>query len=268
MLNPDTTYHNNLLTSIRQLAGEKFNPLMEIVRLESGVILYGPETRIHHVYFPTTAVVSLISTLEDGATNEIAAVGNEGMIGVPLFMGSDIMTSQALVRCSGYAFRLKSDVLLDEFRRSTAIQLLLLRYTQSLFSQISHNAVCNRHHSVHQQFCRWLLSSLDRQSSRDLKITQETIAAMLGVRRETITKEVGELHNSGIIGNGRGHITVVDRSKLEAHACECYRGIKREFARLLTVVPPITAQLQFSTGHHISGRVTQGSAHRPMAASA
>jgi CRP-like cAMP-binding protein len=267
MLNPDTSYHNNLVASIRKLAGEKFYCFMEIVSLESGAILYGPETRIRHVYFPTTAVVALISTMEDGATNEIATVGNEGMIGVPLFMGSDIMSSQALVRCSGYALRLKSELLLAEFKRSPATQLLLLRYTQSLFSQISHNAACNRHHSVHQQVCRWLLSIFDRQSSRELKITHESIAAILGVRRESITKEVGELQNSGIIDTGRGHITVVDRSKLEAHACECYHGIKREFARLLTVVPPIAAQPQVSTGRNMSGMGTPGSAYRPLAAS-
>jgi hypothetical protein len=184
--------------------------------------------------------------MEDGATNEIAAVGNEGVVGVSLFMGNETTHSQAVVRTSGHAFRIKGASLLEEFKRSAAIQLLLLRYTQSLFAQISQTAACNRHHSVHQQLCRWLLSSLDRQASDTLEITHESIASLLGVRRESITKEAGELQNAGIIQYARGHITVVDRPKLAARTCECYQDIKNEFERLLTVAAPSHATRAYS----------------------
>jgi CRP-like cAMP-binding protein len=238
MRNPDNSYHNNLLTSLMASAGEHFYSSMELVSLETGDVLYESESKIRYAYFPTTSIVSLIHTMEDGASNEIAAVGNEGIVGVPLFMGSETTHSQAVVRSSGHAFRLKSALLLQEFNCSPAIQMLLLRYTQALFAQISHTAACNRHHSVHQQLSRWLLSSLDRQASTTLNVTHESIASMLGVRRESITEEAGKLQSSGIIQYARGHITVIDRPRLEAQTCECYHNVKREFDRLITGVTP------------------------------
>ncbi len=267
MFNLDTTYHNNLVASIRKMTGDKFYHSMEIVRLKSGEILYDSESTITHVYFPTTAIISLSSTMEDGATSEIASVGYEGMIGVPLFMGSDVMSCQAQVQSSGYALRLKSEFLLEEFNESPTTQLLLLRYAQSLFTQISHNAACNRHHSVHQQLCRWLLSSLDRQSTPELNVTHESIAAMLGVRRESITQEVGELKNSGIIDKARGQITILDRKKLEAHACECYCHIKKEFARLLTTTPALTTPPRVHTDRNMLVMAAQKAPRRQISAS-
>jgi CRP-like cAMP-binding protein len=248
MRNPDNSYHNNLLAGLMASAGEHFYSSMEFVSLKAGDILYESESRIRYAYFPTTSVISLIHTMEDGAINEIAAVGNEGIVGVPLYMGSETTHSQAIVRTVGHAFRLKSTLLLEEFNRSPAIQLLLLRYAQSLFAQISQTAACNRHHSVHQQLCRWLLSSLDRQSSNTLEVTHESIACMLGVRRESITKEAGELQDAGIIQYARGHITIEDRAQLEAHTCECYHDIKKEFSRLLSVAPRLNPMTTLSPG--------------------
>ena len=241
-----------MLAALPRRSYEALRSGLEPVTLRFGDVLYESESRIRHAYFPTTSIVSLVYMMEDGATDEIAAVGNEGIIGVPIFMGSETTPSRAVVRCAGCAFRLKGHLLLDEFNKSMAVQQLLLRYTQSLFAQISQTAACNRHHSVHQQLCRWLLSSLDRLPSNELKITHESIAGMLGVRRESVSKEAAELQSAGLIHNGRGRITVVDRRRLETRACECYRGIKREFGRLLNPAAVTTyATDNVTVGRHV-----------------
>lgn len=237
MRDSDYSHPNHLLAALMAAGSERLLSGLEMVSLKFGDVLYESESKIRYAFFPTTSIVSMVYMMEDGATDEIAAVGNEGIIGVPLFMGSETTPSRAVVRCAGSALRLKGTVLLDEFQQSMAVQQLLLRYTQSLFAQISQTAACNRHHSVHQQLCRWLLSSLDRLPSNELKITHESIAGMLGVRRESVSKEAAELQTAGLILNGRGRITVVDRRRLETRACECYRGIKREFGRLLNPAP-------------------------------
>jgi hypothetical protein len=190
------------------------------------------------VYFPTSAILSLHYVMEDGASAEIAGVGNEGMLGISLFMGGHTTPSQATVQTAGFGYRLKGPLLMEEFnrtggRRGGVLQKLLLRYTQALMTQISQTAVCNRHHTVEQQLCRWLLLTLDRLPSNELTMTQELIAGMLGVRREGITETAGNLQRAGLISYRRGHITALDRSGLEHHTCECYDVVKNEFARLL-----------------------------------
>lgn len=223
---------NHLLASLLQAGCESLHPRLELVPMTFGDVLYEADSKVVHVYFPTSSVVSLCSVMQDGASDEIAFVGNEGIVGVPLFLGAATSPHRVVVRSTGYAFRLGGRLLLEEFNRSGAMQTLLLRYTQGLLTQISQTIACHRHHSIHQQFCRWLLSSVDRSPSNELWLTHESIAGMLGVRRETITKEVGELQAAGLIQNGRGRIVVIDRPKLEARACECYRGMKSEFGRL------------------------------------
>ena len=195
--------------------------------------------QLQHVYFPTTAIVSLHYIMEDGSSAEVAGVGNEGVLGISLFMGGNTTPSQATVQTAGHGFRLKARLMMEEFdraggRRNGILQNLFLRYTQALMTQMSQTAVCNRHHSVEQQLCRWLLLTLDRLPSNELTITQELIASMLGVRREGITETAGNLQREGLISYRRGHITVLDRAGLESHACECYRVVKHEFYRLLS----------------------------------
>ena len=198
-----------------------------------GKVLYESGNRLQHVYFPTNCIVSLLYVMEDGASAEIAVVGNEGVIGIALFMGGETTPSRALVQSAGHAYRLKGQLLKDEFNRSEELQHLLLRYTQALLTQMSQTAVCNRHHSVDQQLCRWLLLGLDRLSSNTLRMTQELIANMLGVRREGVTEAAGKLQAAGLIRYTRGKITVLDRPRLESRACECYSVVKKEFDRLL-----------------------------------
>jgi CRP-like cAMP-binding protein len=188
---------------------------------------------MRYVYFPTTSIVSLLYVMEDGASAEIAVVGNEGIVGVSLFMGGETTTSRAVVQSAGYAYRLKAQLLKDAFFRAGPLQRLLLRYTQALLTQMAQTAVCNRHHTVDQQLCRWLLLSVDRLPSNKLTMTQELIANMLGVRREGVTEAAGKLQHAGLIHYSRGHITVVDRPGLEARVCECYEVVKKEFDRLL-----------------------------------
>ena len=232
MCNLDNIDRNQLLASLLEAGCESLRSRLELVPMTMGDVLYEAESKVVHVYFPTTSVVSLLAIMEDGASDEIAFVGSEGIIGVPLFLGTATSPHRVVVRSTGHAFRLNGQLLLDEFKRSGAMQNLLLRYTQALLTQISQTMACNRHHSIHQQFCRWLLSSIDRLPSNELWLTHESIAGLLGVRRETITKEVGELQAAGLIQNGRGRIVVIDRPRLEARACECYRGLKTEFGRL------------------------------------
>lgn len=209
---------------------------LELVPLPLGEMLYEPGRQLQHAYFPTTAIVSLHYVTESGASAESAGVGNEGIVGISLFMGGDTTPSSAVVQTAGHAYRLAGRLLKQEFNRAGLLQRLLLRYTQALITQMSQTAVCNRHHSVEQQLCRWLLLTLDRVPSGELIMTQELIASMIGVRREGITEAAGKLQHAGFIRNRRGHIAVLDRSGLEARACECYAVVKKEMDRLLSDV--------------------------------
>lgn len=206
---------------------------LELVPMLLGEFLYEPCTQLQHAYFPTTAIVSLQYELESGATAQTAGVGNEGMVGISLFMGGDTTSSSAVVQTMGHAYRLDSKVLLKEFKCGGLLQSLLLRYTQSLMTQMAQNAACNRHHSVEQQLCRWLLLTFHRQPSNELVKTQELVARMLGVCREGITEAVGKLQCAGHISYRRGHITVLDRSGLEALTCECYGVVRQELLWLM-----------------------------------
>lgn len=224
---------NRLLAALSASDLERVSAKLKVVPLSLGEVLYEAGNRQRAVYFPTTAIVSLLYMLADGAAAEIAVVGNEGIIGVSLFMGGETTTSRAVVQSAGYAYRLPSKLLKEEFTRGGAMQHLLLRYTQALLTQMAQTAVCNRHHSLDQQLCRWLLLSLDRLVGNELVMTQELIANMLGVRREGVTEAAGNLQNVGLIKYSRGHITVLDRAGLEARTCECYAVVKKEFDRLL-----------------------------------
>ena len=218
------------------LPDEDYRPLLphlEPVALPLGWALYESGDRQAYVYFPTGGIVSLLYVMEDGASAEIAVVGNEGLVGVSLFMGGDSTPRRAIVQSAGHAYRLGADIVKREFERGTLLQRPLLRYTQALITQMSQTAVCNRHHTVEQQLCRWLLLSLDRLSSNELHMTQELIANMLGVRREGVTEAAGRLQESGLIRHQRGQIAVLDRPGLERRACECYAVVKRECDRLL-----------------------------------
>ena len=201
-----------------------------------GEVLYESGEQLSHVYFPTSAIVSLHYVTEDGASAEIAGVGNEGILGVALFMGGNSTPSRAVTLTAGHGYRLKAQLLMEEFNRAGVLMHLLLRYTQALMAQMAQTAVCNRHHSLEQQLCRWLLLTLDRKPSSDLTMTQEFIANMLGVRRESVTAAAGQLQQAGLISYRRGHISVLDRAGLEALACECYKVVKKEYGRLLNDV--------------------------------
>lgn len=224
--------HNHLLAALSPAERERLYPHLRLVAMPLGKVLYESGDRLRHVYFPTNSIVSLLYVLADGASAEISVVGNDGIIGIALFMGGETTPSRAIVQSAGYAYRLIGQQLKDEFHRSGGMQLLLLRYTQSLITQMAQTAVCNRHHSVDQQLCRWLLLSLDRLSVNQLTMTQELIANMLGVRREGVTEAAGKLQRLGVIEYSRGQITVLDRPKLEQLCCECYAVVKREGDRL------------------------------------
>lgn len=224
---------NHLLAALPAEEYARLLPQLELVQMPLGKVIYESGSELCHVYFPTTAIVSLLDVMLNGASDEIAAVGNEGIIGVALFMGGETMPNRVVVQSAGHAYRLKGQILKQEFNRSAELQHLLLRYTQALLTQIAQTAVCNRHHSLAQQLCRWLLLNLDRLSSNELVMTQELIANMLGVRRESITEAAGTLQRAGLIEYHRGHITVLDRTGLEARACECYAVVKKELDRLL-----------------------------------
>ena len=229
---------NHLLAALPPAEFEHIAPQLELVVMQLGDVLYESSGQLHHVYFPTTAIVSLHYVLENGASSEFAGVGNEGVVGISLFMGGNTTPSRAIVQTAGHGYRLKPQLLMQEFnrtggRRAGVMQHLLLRYTQVLLTQISQTAVCNRHHLVEQQLCRWLLLTLDRLPSNELTMTQELIASMLGVRREGITEAARRLQQAGCITYRRGHITVLDRSGLESRACECYAVVKNEHDRLL-----------------------------------
>jgi CRP-like cAMP-binding protein len=224
---------NHLLAALSAEEYERLVPNLELVPMPLGHVLYESGSELRSVYFPTTSIVSLLYVMLDGASAEIAVVGNEGLIGVALFMGGETMPNRAVVQSAGHAYRLNGQLLKEEFNRSDGLQHLLLRYTQALLTQMAQTAVCNRHHTLDQQLCRWLLLSLDRLPSDELVMTQELIANMLGVRREGVTEAAGNLQKSGLIKYSRGHITVLDRVGLEERVCECYAVVRREFERLL-----------------------------------
>jgi len=227
---------NHLLAALPTAEFERLAASLEPVPMRLGDMLYEPGEQLLHAYFPTTAIVSLHYVMESGATAETAGVGNEGVVGIPLFMGGNTTPSSAVVQTSGHAYRLASRRLKDEFNRGGLMQHLLLRYTQAVITQMTQTAACNRHHSVEQQLCRWVLLTLDRVATPELIVTQELIANMLGVRREGITAAAGTLQRAGLIRYRRGHITVLERSGLETCVCECYAVVKKELGRLLSDV--------------------------------
>jgi CRP-like cAMP-binding protein len=223
---------NQLLASLPGEEFERWLPQLEFVQMPLGQVLYESGVTMGHVYFPTTAIVSLLYVLEDGASAEIAVVGREGIVGISLFMGGGSTPSRAVVQSAGDGYRLKAADIKDAFTRTPVLHLML-RYTQALITQMSQTAVCNRHHSLDQQLCRWLLLSMDRLQGSELVMTQELIANMLGVRREGVTEAALKLQKAGLIRYARGHITVLDRRGLEARSCECYAVVKLEYDRLL-----------------------------------
>jgi CRP-like cAMP-binding protein len=233
MAGPHNPQDNHLLAALSPAARERIYPQLQIVEMSLGKVLYEPGDLLRHVYFPVDCIVSLLYVMEDGGSAEISVVGNEGLIGIALFMGGETTPSRAVVQSAGYAYQLSSHKLKDEFHRNGGMQVLLLRYTQALITQMSQTAVCNRHHTVDQQLCRWLLLSLDRLNSNQLVMTQELIANMLGVRREGVTDAAGKLQKLGVIQYTRGQITVLDRPQLEKLSCECYAVVKKETDRLL-----------------------------------
>ena len=225
--------NNRLLAALPEADYQALVPFLERVRMPLGQAVYESGGAQGYVYFPTNSIVSLLYVLADGASAELAVTGNEGLVGIALFMGGETTPSRALVQSAGEGYRLKASVLKKEFERGGALQHLLLRYTQALITQMTQTAVCNRHHSVDQQLCRWLLLSLDRLPGNELVMTQELIANMLGVRREGVTEAAGKLQSEGLIHYSRGHISVLDRRRLEARVCECYAVVKKEYDRLL-----------------------------------
>jgi CRP-like cAMP-binding protein len=231
--NSHDPHQNHLLDALPEEDYGRLSPHLELIELPLGKVLYESGQKLRYVYFPTTCIVSMLYVMEDGASAEIAVVGNEGIVGISLFMGGDTTPSRALVQSAGYGYRLKAQLLKDEFNRAKVVMRLLLRYTQALITQMAQTAVCNRHHSVEQQLCRWLLLSLDRLSSDELTMTQELIANMLGVRREGVAESAGKLQREGLIEYSRGRISVLDRPGLEKRCCECYQVVKKEFDRLL-----------------------------------
>ena len=229
---------NHLLAALPDADWQRWQPQLEWVPLPLGQVLYESGCTMSHVYFPTDAIVSLLYVMADGASAEIAVVGNEGVVGISLFMGGGSTPSRAVVQSAGQGWRLRAAAIRDEFNDSAPVMHLLLRYTQALITQMAQTAVCNRHHVLDQQLCRWLLLSLDRLGGHELRMTQELIANMLGVRREGVTEAALKLQRDGLIRYSRGHITVLDRAGLEARTCECYEVVRKEYARLL---PDLTA---------------------------
>jgi CRP-like cAMP-binding protein len=229
-----------LLAALPAADYERLLPNLELVPLPLGLVIYEAGGELAYVYLPTDSIISLLYVMEDGASAEIAVAGCEGLVGIALFMGGESTPSRALVQSAGHAYRLKSSIIKREFEQSSALRQLALRYTQALITQMGQTAVCNRYHTVEQQLCRWLLLSLDRLPANQLNMTQELIANMLGVRREGVTQAASHLQHAGLIEYHRGRITVLDRPGLEAHACECYSVVRKEYDRLL---PPRSAKL-------------------------
>ena len=233
MSTPHNPSQNHLLAALPTEEFERLAAHLELVPMRLGDTLYEPGGQLQHVYFPTTAIVSMLYVLESGASAEIASAGNEGMLGISLFMGGNTTPSSAVVQTAGHGYRLPGKLLKEEFGRAGLMQRLLLRYTQALLTQMCQTAACNRHHSIEQQLCRWLLLTLDRLPSSELVMTQELVASALGVRREGITEAAGNLQRAGVIRYRRGHISVLDRSGLETRACECYAVVRKELTRLM-----------------------------------
>ena len=230
---PHSPNQNHLLAALPTAEFERLSPHLELVPVLLGDVLYEPGGQMQHAFFPTTSIVSLHYVMESGASAETAGVGNEGVVGVSLFMGGDTTPSSAVVQTAGHGYRLAGRQLKQEFNRAGLMQRLLLRYTQALITQTIQTGACNRHHSVEQQLCRWLLLTIDRLPARELVMTQELVASMLGVRREGITEAAGKLQHAGFIRYRRGHISVLDRKGLEIRVCECYAMVKKEIGRLL-----------------------------------
>jgi len=224
---------NRLLNELPSAQQQRWFPDLELVDMPLGEVMYEAGATLTHVYFPTTSIVSLLYVMENGASGEIAVVGNEGIVGVSLFMGGGSTPSRGVVQSAGKGYRLSAQLMKEEFDKAGPVLHLLLRYTQALITQMSQTAVCNRHHSLDQQLCRWLLLSLDRLQGNELVMTQELIANMLGVRREGVTEGAVKLQKAGLIKYARGHITVLDRKGLEMRSCECYAVVKKEYDRLL-----------------------------------
>ena len=239
MIENPTAQHNDLLDGLPPDVQQRLFPELELIQMALGEVLYEPGDTMRHVYFPVDVIVSLLYVMESGASAEISVVGNEGMVGISLFMGGESTPSRAVVQSAGAAYRLRGAMLKEEFNRHGDMMLLLLRYTQALITQMAQTAVCNRHHTIDQQLCRWLLLSLDRLPDNRLTMTQELIANMLGVRREGVTEAAGKLQRLGVIEYRRGAITVLDRLALEQLSCECYAVVKRESDRLLSYRTPI-----------------------------
>ncbi|WP_150047975.1 Crp/Fnr family transcriptional regulator [Methylomonas rhizoryzae] len=228
---------NQLLNALPSPEYQRLQPYLEPIELRLGDVIYEPGDKLQHVYFPTTCIISLLYVMENGASAEIAVIGRDGMVGVALFMGGGSMPNRAVVQSAGHAFRLRAHLLMKEFNQFGPMLQILLRYTQALITQMAQTAVCNRHHTVDQQLCRWLLLSLDRLPSNALNMTQELIANMLGVRREGVTEAARKLQQAGLIDYSRGHITILDRPGLEARVCECYQVVKLESDRLFPPPP-------------------------------
>jgi CRP-like cAMP-binding protein len=269
---------NCLLAALPKQEFDRLAPHLDLVHLPLGHVMYESGVKLGNVYFPTTSIVSLLQVLENGSQAEIAIVGNEGVLGISLFLDGDTMPGFAVVQSAGWGYRLNSQFLMQEFVRGGPLMNLLLRYTQALITQMTQTAVCNRHHSIDQQFCRWLLISLDCLKSNTLTMTHELIANMLGVQREGVSRAAGALQDAGYIRYSRGKITVLDRPRLELSVCECYSVVRNEFARLLTDISPhdssswlgksmpnpeCQAQCQFFTKS--PPEITQNSTHRCQA---
>jgi CRP-like cAMP-binding protein len=238
MTRPSEPHENHLLAALPAAIWERWQPLLEPIDLPLGMVVYESDARMSHVIFPTTAIVSLLYVMENGASAEIGVVGFEGMVGISLFMGGETTPSRAVVQSAGEGLRMRAADLKAEFNNASPVMHLLLRYTQALITQMAQTAVCNRHHTLDQQLCRWLLLSLDRLEGNELLMTQELIANMLGVRREGVTEAALKLQSQGLIRYARGHIQVLDRAGLERRTCECYAVVRHEYDRLL---PSITA---------------------------
>jgi CRP-like cAMP-binding protein len=233
MTPPADPRHNWLLAALADREWDRWVPHLEPVSLSLGQVLYEPGGKLPFVFFPTTAIVSLLYVMENGASAEIAVVGNEGLVGISLFMGGESTSSQAMVQAAGEGFRLKASLLMEEFNRGGPVLHLLLRYTQALITQMAQTSACNRHHAIDQQLCRWLLLTLDRLHAHEVVMTQELLSTILGVRRASVTEAAGRLQKDGIIRYERGRIHVLDRPALEAKSCECYEVVRKEYARLL-----------------------------------
>lgn len=236
MHQPKTALQNKLLSALPDSVMQRWQDQLEWVDMALGAVLYESGCKLSYVYFPVSCIVSMLFVLESGASAEIAVVGNEGLVGVSLFMGGETTPSRAIIQSAGQMCRVKASFVLEEFKNSPPVTALFLRFTQALITQLTQTAVCNRHHTLDQQLCRWLLFSLDRLPGPDLVMTQELIANMLGVRREGVTEAAGRLQKAGLISYSRGHITVTDRAGLERRSCECYGVVKKEYDRLLPSV--------------------------------